>query len=268
MNTSNQQQLLNYVPDSNHLAGRVILVTGASDGIGRAVAKAYAQFGATVVLLSKTIKKLEKVYDEIVDAGHPEPAIYPMHLEGAVAKDYEDLAQTIGDKLGRLDAIVLNAASLPAYTPLKHYDIEMWSKVITTNLHANFLILRNCLPLLEQAEDPAIVFSSHFSERAYNGAFGVAKSGADALLKIVADEYDDKPFIRVNGIDTGPIRTRLRTFHYPGENPNTLASPEAVVGPYLYYVGPDAKRTTGEILRLDRLDADASWAGKPSSQQP
>lgn len=262
MNTKNQQELLNYIPDSKNLEGRVILVTGASDGIGRAVAKTYAKFGATVVLLSKTIKKLEKVYDEIIEAGYPEPAIYPMHLEGATAKDYETLAQTLEDKLGGLDAVVLNAASLPAYTPLKHYDIEMWSKVITTNLHANFLILRYCLPLLEKAKDPAILFSSHFSERAYNGAFGVAKSGADALLKIVADEYDDKPFIRVNGIDTGPIRTRLRTFHYPGENPTTLAVPEAVVGAYLYYIGPDAKRTTGEITRFDTLPADAVWPSK------
>jgi NAD(P)-dependent dehydrogenase (short-subunit alcohol dehydrogenase family) len=265
MNTSKQKNLLNYVPQSNILEGRIILVTGASDGIGRAVAKAYAQFGATVVLLSKTIKKLEKVYDEIVDAGYPEPAIYPMHLEGAVAKDYENLANTLNEKLGGLDAIVLNAASLPAYTPLKHYDIEMWSKVITTNLHANFLILRHCLPLLEAAKDPAIVFSSHFSERAYNGAFGVAKSGADALLKIVADEYDDKPFIRVNGIDTGPVRTRLRTFHYPGENPATLASPDAVVGAYLYYVSPDAKRTTGEIIRFDTLPADSIWIGNKAT---
>lgn len=258
---NNQQQLLNYVPDSNNLEGRVILVTGASDGIGRAIAKSYARFGATVVLLSKTIKKLEKVYDEIVAANYPEPAIYPLHLEGAVATDYANLANTLEEKLGGLDGIALNAASLPAYTPLKHYDIETWSKVISTHLHANFLILRHCLPLLEKAKDPAIVFSSHFSERAYNGAFGVAKSGLDALLKITADEYDEQPFIRVNGIDSGPIRTRLRTFHYPGENPTTLAVPEAIIGPYLYYMGPDAKRTTGEIIRFDRLPADAIWAG-------
>ena len=262
---NDQEKLLSYIPDTNNLEGRVILITGASDGIGRAVANTYARFGATVVLLSKTIEKLEIVYDEIVAAGYPEPAIYPMHLEGAIATDYEKLAATIQSELGRLDGIVLNAASLPAYTPLKYYDIEMWSKVITTNLHANFLILRSCLPLLEQAEDAAVVFSSHFSEQAYNGAFGVAKSGADTLMKILADEYDDEPFIRVNSIDSGPLRTQLRTFNYPGEDPATLALPEAVVGPYLYYIGPDAKRTTSEILRLDTLAADAIWLGNKST---
>lgn len=257
----NPQQLLDYVPDKGLLKDRVILVTGASDGIGKAVAKAYAQHGATIVLLSKTIKKLELVYDEITEMGAPEPAIYPLHLEGASVHDYEKMAEVIEEKLGRLDGIVLNAGWLPAYTPLKHYDVEMWSKVLTTNLHANFLIIKSCLPLLEKADDASVIFSSHAAEEAYNGGYGVAKAGADALLRIMADEYADNPFIRVNGIDTGPVRTYLRTYHFPGEDPATLADPSALIGPYLYFMGAEAGKQTGDIIRFDRLPGDATWAG-------
>ncbi len=260
----NNQELLDYVPAKTLLEDKVILVTGASDGMGKVIAKSYARHGATVVLLSKTIKKLEAVYDEIMDAGSPEPAIYPLHLEGANVNDYEKMAEVIESELGRLDGIVLNAGWLPGYTPLKHYDVEMWSKVLTTNLHANFLIIKTCLPLLEIADDPAVIFSSHAAENAYNGGYGVAKAGADALLNILAEEYGDDPFIRVNGIDTGPIRTHLRTFHFPGEDPKTLAKPEALIGPYLYFMGADAKQQTGDIIRFDRLSGDAFWLGENS----
>lgn len=247
------QELLNFEPSVNAFADKVILVTGAGDGIGKAVAKAYAKAGATVILLSKTIKKLEIVYDEIIHAGHPEPAIYPLNLEGATAKNYADMAEVIEKEFGRLDGILLNAAVLPSYTPIKAYDIEQWSKVITTNLHANFLLIKMCLPLLEKTKGSSILFSSHHAEQAYNGAYGVAKSGLDALLRILSEEYDDSPFIRVNGIDSGPLRTQLRTFHYPGENPATLAPPEAIVGPYLYFMDEAADKTTGEIVRFERL---------------
>ncbi len=255
------QQLLDYVPDKTLLEDKVVLITGASDGIGRAIAKAYAQHGATVVLLSKTIKKLEAVYDEITQMGAPEPAIYPLHLEGATVNDYEKMAEIIAEQLGKLDGIVLNAGWLPAYTPLKYYDVEMWSKVLTTNLHANFLILKSCLPLLEKSADAAVLFSSHAATEAYNGGYGVAKAGSDALLQIMAEEYADKPFIRVNGIDTGPVRTHLRTYHFPGEDPETLAKPEALVGPYLYFMGADAGRKTGQIIRFERLPGNATWKG-------
>lgn len=258
----NNQELLDYVPAKDFLKDRVILVTGASDGMGKEIAKAYAQYGATIVLLSKTIKKLEAVYDEIIAIGAPEPAIYPLHLEGANAHDYEKMAEVIEEELGQLDGIVLNAGWLPGYTPLKYYDVEMWSKVLTTNLHANFLIVKSCLPLLEKSEDAAVIFSSHSAVEAYNGGYGVAKAGSDALLKIMAEEYDDNPFIRVNGIDTGPIRTFLRTHHFPAEDPNTLAEAKALVGPYLYFMGADAKQQTGDIIRFDRLPADACWSGE------
>lgn len=261
-----QEDLLAYVPSASALQGRVILVTGAAAGMGKAIAKACAQYGATVVMLDKEVRRAEETYDEIVNAGYPEPAIYPLDMQGATAKDYDDLANNIREQLGRLDGLMLNAAWLSSFTPITHYDTELWSKMIMVNLHANFLLTRACLPLLEEAADPAIVFASHVSNKAFYGAFGVAKAGMDAFCDILAAEHEDPAhFIRVNTVDTGPARTSMRTLNFPGENPNSVARPEALVAPYLFYLGADAGKRSGEHLVLERQPADASWAGEASA---
>jgi NAD(P)-dependent dehydrogenase (short-subunit alcohol dehydrogenase family) len=256
-------ELLQYVPKADFLKDRVILVTGAADGIGRAISLAYARYGATIVLLGKAIKPLEAVYDEIIEIGGAEPAIYPLNMEGANVHDYQTMATTIAQELGRLDGLVLNAAWLPAFVPFKDYEIELWMQTITINLHANFLITQSCLALLEKAQDASIILSAHQSNKAYNGAFGVAKAGMDAMMDIVADEYDrDDVFIRVNSIDSGPLRTQMRRLNYPLEDIETLATADAIVGPYLYFMGADAHKRTAEHIQYERLPADACWVGQ------
>ena len=261
-----QEDLLAYVPSKDALQGRVILVTGAPAGMGKAIAKACAQYGATVVMLDKEVGHAEATYDEIVKAGYPEPALYPLDMQGATAKDYYDLADNIREQLGRLDGVMLNAAWLSTFTPLNHYDTELWSKMIMVNLHANFLLTRACLPLLQEAADPAIVYASHESNKAFYGAFGVAKAGMRAFCDILAAEHSDSGhFIRVNSVDTGPVRTSMRTLNFPGENPNSVARPEALVAPFLYFLGADAGRRSGEKLVLARQPADLQWAGEAVS---
>ena len=259
--------LLNYIPKAGSLDGRVILVTGAGDGIGRVVAKAYASFGATVVLLGKTIEKLEKVYDEITDAGHPEPAIYPLDMAGATVHDYLDMSRIMKEQLNGLDGLVLNAAWMPGFIPFEQYDLEMWQKAMTVNLTANYLITQACLPLLLEAEAGSIIHSAHELNRAYSGAFGIAKAGMAAMMDIVADEYDNpERYIRVNSIDSGPLRTKMRRSHFPGEDTDTLAVPEAVLGPYLYFMCNDEDSVTGEKVSLGKLDADFVWPGLDKEQ--
>lgn len=257
-----QENLLEFVPKTDAFKGRVILVTGAGTGIGRALAVAYARFGATVVLLDKEIPHLEAAYDEIVDAGYPEPAIYPVDLLGANQNDYLELAQNLKSQLGGLDGLVLNAAWLSAYMPLKLHEVDLWSKTMTINLSANFLLIQACLPLLGESEDPAIVFSTDHSSKAYLGAYGVSKAGLDAMCDILANEHDVEPhFIRVNRVNTGPVRTPMRTLHFPGENPNTLVRPTEVVAPFLFYISSEAGQRTGEAYDMGRLDGDFIWAG-------
>jgi NAD(P)-dependent dehydrogenase (short-subunit alcohol dehydrogenase family) len=232
-----------------------VLVTGAGDGVGRAVAKACAARGATVILLGRTITKLEQVYDEIEAAGGPQPAIFPMNLETATAKDYDDLGDNIKHEFGRLDGLLNNAAQVGGLTPIRHYNINLWARMMNVNLNAPFLVCQVCIPLLEQASDPAVVFSTDDCARAFWGAYGVAKQGLAGLLKILADELETDRPVRVNGVDTGPVRTRLRMENYPGEDPNTLPAPEDVVAPYLYFIGPDSKGVTGQNFSFRSQEA-------------
>lgn len=236
-----------YTPRSDLLKDRVILITGAGDGIGKALSLACAAHGATIILLGKTVKKLEAVYDAIETASGPQPAIYPMNLEGATPKDYSDLLDNIEGEFGQLDGLVNNAGWVGALTPFKHYDVELLARVMTVNLYAPILLTRFCLPLLENAEDPAIVFSTHHCQRAYWGAYGIAKAGQKGLLDILTSEYDSESNhpIRINGVDSGPVSTRERRAHYPGEAADANPPPDQVIAPYLYFLGPDSRGVSG-----------------------
>jgi NAD(P)-dependent dehydrogenase (short-subunit alcohol dehydrogenase family) len=238
-------------PRPDLLHERLILVTGAGDGIGRAAAVSFAAHGATVILLGRTIGKLETVYDEIEQAKYPQPAIYPMNLEGATPRDYEELALTLEGEFGRLDGLLHNAAVLGTLAPIAHYDVELWYQVLQTNLTAPFLLTKACLGLLMSAPDASIVMTSDRvgrKGRAYWGAYGVAKAGLENFMQILADELEDNTSVRVNSVDPGPVRTRLRSQAYPAEDPASLAKPEAVLKPLLYLMGPDSRGITGRQL--------------------
>ncbi len=237
-----------WTPSPGLLKDRIILVTGAGDGIGKACATAFAAYGATVVLLGRTIRKLENVYDEIEQAGSPQPAIYPMNLEGATAKDYEELAQTLAREFGRLDGLLHNAAMLGTLTPIAHYDPELWLQSIQVNLNAPFLLTQACIGLLTASQDASLLFTSDQVGRrgkAYWGAYGVAKAAIEGLMQTLADELENNTSVRVNSIDPGVVRTAMRTLAYPGEDPNNNVLPQAIVAPYLYLMSAEAKNKTG-----------------------
>jgi len=236
-------------PVDRFLKDRVILVTGAGNGIGAAVAKSCAHFGARVVLLDKTVRNLEQVYDAIESAGDPQAAIYPMNLEGATEKDFIDLANTIEKEFGRLDGLLHNAAMLGALIPVAHFESELWFRILQVNLNAPFLLTRACLDLLMQSPDASILFSSDAVGRhgkAYWGAYGVSKAALENLMQTLADEMESNTRVRINSLDPGPVTTGLRNLAYPGENPQAVASPDDVVRPHLYILGPDSKGVTGQ----------------------
>ncbi len=240
-----------YQPAPDLLKDRVILVTGAGDGIGRAAARRFAAHGATVVLLGRTIRKLERVYDEIEQAGHPQAAIYPMNLEGAVPKDYQDLAEKLASEFGRLDGLLHNAATVEALTPLIHYNTELWYQVLQTNLNAPFMLTQAVLELMTRSADASIVFTAdRVSDegKAYWGAYGVAKGGVQTLMKILASELETNTPVRVNSIYPGQVRTNLRLRTYPAADPAQWADPESIMDAYLYLMGPDSVGVTGQTL--------------------
>lgn len=239
-----------YQPAPDLLKNRTILITGAGDGIGREAALSFARHGATVVLLGKTLSKLEAVYDQIEAAGGPTPAIYPMHLEGANLHEYEELGLRMSESFERLDGILHNAATLPYLSRIKDYDPEDWMKVIQVNLNAPFFITQACMPALVKSADASVVFTSDATDRkarAYWGAYAAAKFGQQALMQTLAAELENT-HIRVNSIDPGPTRTSLRKQIYPGDDLDQIKLPEKLMPMYLWLIGPDSQGTHGESL--------------------
>ena len=243
-------QTSTYQAPADLLRDRVILVTGAGDGLGRATALACAAHGATVVLLGRTETKLERVYDTIEAAGHPRPALVSVNLETATPHEYAQLADHITRELGRLDGLVHNAAILGVLSPVLHYSSDLWMKTLQIDLHAPFLLTKACLPLLLRSPDASVVFVSDAvgrQGRAYWGAYAVAKAGLEGLVEVLADELENSP-VRINSFDPGRLRTFLRARAYPGEDPNTVPLPESVVPTLLYLLGPDGHTVRGQAL--------------------
>lgn len=234
------------------LKDRVILVTGAGEGIGRAAALTFAQHGATVILLGRTTSKLEAVYDEIEQAGGLQPAIAPLNLEGATPDDYAQFAQRIEESFGRLDGLLHNAGILGARTPLEYFEPPVWNQVMQINVTGPFLLTQAMIPLMKKSPDASIVFTSSSVGRkakAYWGAYAVSKFATEGLMQLAADELDTQEFqIRVNSVNPGATRTRMRAFAYPGENPMRNPAPEEIMAVYLYLMGPDSKGVTGQAL--------------------
>lgn len=243
-----------YHPPADLLSNRIILVTGASSGMGRTLAKSFATFGATVILLARSVKKLEALYDEIETAGYPKPAIYPLNLATATPNDYKDLHGNIESHFGRLDGLVHNAAILGSLTPIEHYPPEQWHQVLQVNLNSAFLLSQATLPLLKQAKDASLIFTTApeaQQARAYWGAYAISKLGCEGLMQILADELETNTRIRVNCINPGVVKTHLRAQAYPAEDSSTLASPEDLITPYLYLMGADSLGVTGHRFKID-----------------
>ena len=236
--------------DQIKLDDKIILITGAGDGIGKAVSLDCASRGATIILLGKTIHKLEAVYDEIVEKGGAEPAIYPMDLSGASADDYDDLYDNIEKEFGRLDALFNNAGWLGASTPIDIFDTELWYRVMQVNLNAPFLLTKACLPLIKKSSQGAIVFTADPKTTAYWGAYGVAKAGQQTLMTILADEVESRG-IAVNAFDPGPVRTNFRTRAFPAEDAREMNKPEDVSAGFVYLISGQCDGVVGRTFTMD-----------------
>lgn len=241
--------MFNYQPQADLLKDKTILVTGAGSGIGRAASLAYASAGATVILLGSKTEKLEAVYDEIENAGGAQPAITPLDLESAGEEQYIELISSIDSTFGKLDGLLNNAGFMGPLMPFQTMTMAHWQKVMQINLNAAFALCKSCFPLLQQAENASIIFSSSTAGRkafAYSSAYTVAKHGIETLMQVLFLELENTSKIRVNTVNPGPCATALRRAAYPAEDPATLPKPEDLMAVYLYLMGKDSLGENGK----------------------
>ena len=237
-----------YTPASDLLNDRIILVTGAGDGIGATAARTFARHGATVALVGRTQRKLEAVYDAILEDGGPEPIIAVIDFAKAQGDDYQNIADALDDQFGRLDGVLHNASILGQRSPIEHFDSKVWLEVMHVNVNAPFLLTQALLPLLRKASDPAVVFTTSGvgrTGRAHWGAYAASKFATEGLMETLADE---EPDIRVNCINPGATRTAMRKLAYPAEDSTRLATPADIMPTYLYLLGPDSAGISGQSL--------------------
>jgi len=240
-----------YQAPDDLLTGRVILVTGAGDGIGKAASLAFARYGATVILVGRTTARLEAVYDEIAAAGWPEAVIQPVDLNGANEDDYAMLAEAIASQFGRLDGLLHNASLLGQRTPIANYQASTWLQVMQVNVNAPFLLTKAMLPVLEKSDDASIILTSSGvgrTGRPFWGAYAVSKFATEGFSQVLAGELAETTRIRVNCLNPGPTRTRMRAAAYPAEDPNTLKTPQEIIPAYLYLMGRDSKGVSGRTF--------------------
>jgi NAD(P)-dependent dehydrogenase (short-subunit alcohol dehydrogenase family) len=252
-----------FAPHPHSLRDRVVLITGATGGLGRASALAAVQAGARVVLLARKVPLLEKLYDEILALGQAEPAIYPLTLEGATPRDYETLADTLESEYGRLDGIVHAAAHLAGLMPAAEIKPEEWMRTLHVNLSAPYLLTQACQPLLVRADDASVVFvldDPIRTSRAFWGGYGVAKAGLESLVSILHREWENGP-IRVHALLPAPMRTALRRMAYFGENTMLIATPQIAAESVVYLLSPAALPLRGQILDLRKSDVALKQQG-------
>jgi NAD(P)-dependent dehydrogenase (short-subunit alcohol dehydrogenase family) len=256
-----------HVPSAAELAGRVIAISGASDGIGRAVALACARHQATVVLIGRNEAKLEAVHAQISALGAPAASIAVLDLESALAQDYDRLAAALLERYGRLDGLLHNAGLLGTLTPIEHYDVPTWCRVMHVNVTAAFALTQVLLPALKKSADASVVFTASSvgrKGRAYWGAYAVSKFALEGLAQVLSAELERISAVRVNTLNPGPARTAMRRQAYPAEDTESVPLPAALTAAYLALLGPASRGVTGQAFDAQPL-AGRTAGSSPSS---
>ncbi|WP_432223882.1 YciK family oxidoreductase [Enterobacter wuhouensis] len=253
---------MHYQPQKNLLQNRIILVTGASDGIGREAALTYAEYGASVILIGRNDDKLRNVAREIDAAGGLPARWYTLDLLTCTPATCQELAERIGDDYPRLDGVLHNAGLLGEVRPMDEQDPAIWLEVMQVNINGTFFLTQALLPLLLRSESGSLVFTSSSvgrEGRANWGAYAVSKFATEGMMQVLAEEYQSR-HLRVNCINPGGTRTKMRASAFPTEDPQKLKTPADIMPLYLWLMGDDSRRKTG-------MTFDAQPGRKPGISQ-
>ena len=240
-----------YDAEKNFLNNKTILITGASDGIGKACAKAYTSYGATVILIGRDQQKLKTVFDELEELHPGKVIIHPLDFKTATRADFKILAESLNEQFECLDGLIHNAALLGARTPIEFYPEQDWNDLMQVNVNAVFQLTQSLLPALTRSEDARLLFISSSVGRvgrAFWGAYAVSKFALEGLMQTLAEELENTTSIKVNSLNPGGTRTNMRRDAYPAENPQTLPTAESLMPVYLYLMSSDAQSIHGQAL--------------------
>jgi len=249
--------MFEYNPPEDLLKDKVIMITGASDGIGKACANSFADHGATVICLGRSQEKLEALYDDIEARQAGKVIIHPMDFATAQADDYKLLAESLNEQFPALDGLLHNAALLGARSPIEFYPESEWETLMKVNVNAAFMLTRALLPALQNAASGRILFTSSSvgrQGRAYWGAYAVSKFAVEGLMQTLADELATTSNIQVNSLNPGGTRTAMRQAAYPAEKPDSQPTAESLMPVYLYLFGPDADALHGRAFDARGFD--------------
>ena len=240
---------LNY--PSNLLEDKTIVISGAGSGIGRQIAKSYAECGADLILLSKSIERLESIYEEINKITSRNVIIQPIDYKTADEKNFQKIILAIKEEYSQIDGLVNNAGILGEKKSLEQYSYSVWKDVLKVNLDAGFLLTKNLIPLLKESSSSSIIFTSSGvgrKGRAYWGAYSISKFATEAMMQILFDELHNTTSIRVNCINPGAVRTKMRESAYPAENPESNPTAVEIMNPYLYLMSDLSRDISGQSI--------------------
>tara|TARA_B100000989_G_scaffold119758_1_gene88282 strand:- start:224 stop:985 length:762 start_codon:yes stop_codon:yes gene_type:complete len=240
---------LNY--PSKLLEDKTIVISGAGSGIGRQIAKSYAECGADLILLSKSIERLESIYEEINKITSRNVIIQPIDYRTADEKNFQKIILAIREEYSQIDGLVNNAGILGEKKSLEQYSYSVWKDVLKVNLDAGFLLTKNLIPLLKESSSSSIIFTSSGvgrKGRAYWGAYSISKFATEAMMQILFDELHNTTSIRVNCINPGAVRTKMRESAYPAENPESNPTAIEIMNPYLYLMSDLSRDISGQSI--------------------
>ena len=242
--------------DLNLLKNKNILITGASNGIGKSLSENLSKYGANVIMLSRNENSLDAIYDSLKKKYQTNPCILKCDLENIDDEKSQEIANIISKNYQNLDSIIHNAAILEKMSDIESFDLQTWDKVMRVNLTSSFVLSKYLIPLMKSSTTPRIIFTTSSvgkKGKAFWGAYSVSKAGVNALSDILSDELESISNIKVFNFDPKATKTNMRAMAYPAEDPSANKNPDQLINYYLWML---SEKSSSAIERYIEFGQD------------